>query len=355
MTNAVTLASLANSGYLRNRIINGAMMIDQRNAGAAITPTATVYTVDRWQYGCTQSSKGTVQQNAGSVTPPVGFTNYLGFTSSSAYSVLTGDTFSFFQQIEGLNCYDLAWGSANAKTVTLSFWVRSSLTGTFGGAIVNNAQDQSYPFSYIISSSNTWEYKTITIPGPTAGTWLTTTGTGISVRLSFGTGSSISGTAGAWVGANNWSATGATSVVGTNGATFYVTGVQFEVGTQATPFEWRQFGTELMLCQRYYEKSYDLNTAVGTPNTLGAINFMVNAFTMYAGTISYKVPKRTSPTVTPYNHVTGAAGTWYFVASGTTKNVSAVTNTTNTWEPSGAGTWVANDYTYGQWVASAEL
>ena len=166
MTNAVSLAQQASTGVsqgFKNRIINGAMVIDQRNGGASITPTSGQFSVDRWKMVLSQASKYTAQQNAGSVTSPAGFTNYLGITSSSAYSVLSSDYFFISQGIEGYNMADLNWGSANAKTATLSFWVRSSLTGTFGGSIGNVNGDRSYPFSYTISSANTWEYKTVTI------------------------------------------------------------------------------------------------------------------------------------------------------------------------------------------------
>ena len=236
----------------RNHIINGDMRIDQRNAGAS--GTASAYTVDRWQYYATQSSKGTWQQNAGSVTPPAGFTNYLGFTSSSAYTVTASDVFQIAQYIEGFNVADLGWGTASARTVTLSFLVRSSLTGTFGGALVNSATNRSYPFSYSISSANTWEQKSITIAGDTTGTWLTNNGNGVQVNFALGVGSTYSGTSGSWAGTLYLSATGATSVVGTNGATFYITGVQLEPGSTATPFERRSFGQELSLCQRYFIK-----------------------------------------------------------------------------------------------------
>ena len=235
----------------KNRIINGDMRIDQRNAGASVSVNSQ-YTLDRWYGGSTQSSKYSVQQNAGSVTPPAGFTNYLGVTSSSAYSVLTGDTFWIQQPIEGLNTADLAWGTASAATVTLSFWVRSSLTGTFGGAFTNSGSSRSYPFSYTISSANTWEQKTVTVAGDTSGTWLTTNGAGIIVRFGLGSGATFSGTAGAWAASNLVQPTGSTSVVGTNGATFYVTGVQLEKGSTATSFDYRPYGTELSLCQRYY-------------------------------------------------------------------------------------------------------
>lgn len=245
------VASPPNSMGFRNRIINGDMRIDQRNAGASVTPAALEYQIDRWRYFASQASKITMGQNQGSVTPPAGFTNYLGLTSSSAYSVLAADFFGYQQFIEGLNASDLAWGTANAQAVTLSFWVRSSLTGTFGGSIQNSGTNRSYPFSYTINAANTWEQKTVTIPGDTSGTWLTTNGRGIAVNLMIGVGSNNSGTAGSWAGSDYRSATGATSVVGTSGATFYITGVQLEAGTVASPFERRPYGTELQLCKRY--------------------------------------------------------------------------------------------------------
>ena len=260
MTQAVVLAQQASTGVspgFRNRIINGGMTIDQRNAGASVTPASFSYTLDRWQAVQTTASKFSVQQNAGSVTPPAGFTNYLGVTSLSAYSVGAGDTFNILQSIEGFNCADLAWGTANAKTVTLSFWVRSSLTGTFGGAIKDGSSTNSYPFSYTISSANTWEQKSITVAAPTAGQFSytsTTNGIGLQVVFGLGSGTSFSGTAGAWATVNAYSATGATSVVATNGATFYITGVQLEVGSTATSFDYRPYGTEFSLCERYFQK-----------------------------------------------------------------------------------------------------
>lgn len=244
------------SSVFRNRIINGAMTIDQRNAGASVTITntsAVTYTLDRWNVYGSAASKFSVQQDAGAVTPPAGFNDYLGVTSLAATSVGSGDYYFVSQYIEGFNTADLNFGTANAKTVTLSFWVRSSLTGTFGGSLTNSAINRSYPFSFTINSANTWEYETITIAGDTSGTWVgATNGVGLRVFFSIGMGSSNSGTAGAWAGGDYRSTTGATSVVGTNGATFYITGVQLEVGSQATSFDYRPYGTELALCQRYY-------------------------------------------------------------------------------------------------------
>ena len=255
---AVTAAKLSsdadNISVFRNRIINGAMVIDQRNAGASVTGVSGTYLVDRFVIqNNSGESRFSGQQNAGSVTPPIGFTNYLGLTSTSAYSVGATDVIGVTQFIEGFNIADLGWGTANAKTITLSAWVRSSLTGTFGGSLSEgNAGTAFYPFSYSIHVANTWTQISVTIAGPTIGTWQTTNSRGIQVLFSLGTGSTFSGTVGSWSASSFYSASGATSVVGTDGATFYITGVQLEVGTQATSFEYRQYQQELALCQRYY-------------------------------------------------------------------------------------------------------
>lgn len=241
-----------NASTMKNRIINGAMMINQRAIGT-ITPANGDYTVDRFYAVLSAGSKFTVAQSS---TAPTGFINSLLITSSSAYSLGINDVFGITQRIEGLNVADLAWGTASAKTVTLSFWVYSSLTGTFGGSLSNSASNRSYPFSYTISSANTWTQASVTIAGDTSGTWLTTNGVGIAVNFSIGTGTTYSGSAGSWSGNYYYSATGATSVVGTNGATFYITGVQLEVGSSATGYEYRQYTTELQLCQRYYSTAW---------------------------------------------------------------------------------------------------
>jgi hypothetical protein len=299
MTRAVELAQVASLGVseaFKNRIINGAMVIDQRNAGASATLTNTGYSLDRWQTFLSPSGKYTVQQNAGSVTPPVGFTNYLGVTSTSAYSVSAGDYQAITQPIEGYNIADLGFGTANAKTVTLSFWVRSSLTGTFGGALANNGASRSYPFTYTISAANTWEQKSVTIAGDTSGTWATTSSYGLGVIFGLGVGSTYSGTAGAWASANYQSATGAVSVVGTNGATFYITGVQLEVGSSATSFEYLDYGNVFRQCQRYYYRLNGNQTFSINPNDGGL--WVVTAYnsTSYYGGFVYPVIPRTGPT-----------------------------------------------------------
>ena len=305
---------------MRNRIINGAMVIDQRNAGASVNPsgTAGAYTLDRWIIQRTVTGKFSVQQNAGSVTPPAGYTNYLGVTSLSAYTVGSTDNFWVGQHIEGYNIADLAWGTASAKTVTLSFWVRSSLTGNFGGSLSNSGTyNRFYPFTYTISSANTWEQKIVTITGCPDGSWNTGNTGGILVLFGLGYGSTYgSGTAGAWVAADQEVPTGSTSVVGTNGATLYITGVQLEKGSVATPFEQRPFGQELALCQRYYFKLQ--STAAGCKFG-SSFNYTT---TQALGVVSFPVPMRTSPTALEQ---TGTAGDYsVFITSTGTVTCSSV-------------------------------
>lgn len=273
-----------NASIMKNRIINGAMVIDQRNAGASVTPANGAYTLDRWIYQASQASKVSIQQNAGSVTPPVGFSNYLGVTSLSAYTVGSAETFVVSQRIEGYNIADLGWGTANAKTVTLSFQVYSSLTGTFSGVFGNSDATRSYPITYSIPVANTWTPISVTVAGDTSGTWLKTNGVGIIVYFSLGTGATLSGTAGSWSSNGYYGATGATSVVGTSGATFYITGVQLEVGSSATGFEYVNYQTSLANCQRYYQATGAL-TGIGANGNLFRANLALLA------------PLRAQPTV----------------------------------------------------------
>ncbi len=266
------------------------MRIDQRNAGAAIASlgSGSTYTVDRFYYYGSQSGKFSFQQNQGSVTPPAGFSNYAGFTSLSAFSAAASDVFVLGQVIEGYNISDLAWGTANAKSVTVSFWVRSSITGTHSGFFGNSNLTRSYPFTFTVSSANTWTQISVTIAGDTTGTYSTTNGAGIYVGFNLGCGSTFLGTAGSWQAALYEGATGSVSIVGTNGATFYITGVQLEVGTAATPFERRQYGQELALCQRYYVGFYDFYFTVGVDSSYPTIN---------SGGASWSFQMRTTPTI----------------------------------------------------------
>jgi hypothetical protein len=291
MTRAVELAQVASTGVseaFKNRIINGAMVIDQRNNGASVsTPVASAWTyfLDRWAYFGSTSGRYSVQRNAGSVTPPAGFTNYLGVTSLAATTVGASDVYDIKQAVEGFNIADLGWGTANARTVTVSFWVRSSLTGSFGGSLSNGDFNRLYPFSYSISAANTWEYKTVTIAGDTTGNWYANNDIGVNVVFGLGVGSTFSGPAGAWA-TGGIVPTGSVSVVSTNGATWYVTGVQFEVGSTASSFEYRPYGTELALCQRYFQK-YS-----------GGLAFWARASTVADGPIRFAVLMRSAPSAT---------------------------------------------------------
>ena len=291
----------------KNRIINGAMVIDQRNAGASVSATnAELYTVDRFK--CLQgivTSKFTVQQSS---TVPTGFTKSVVLTSSSAYTVDASDYFLYRQAIEGFNVADLGWGTANAQTVTLSFWVRSSLTGTFGGSLGNGGSNRSYPFSYTINAANTFEYKTITIAGDTTGTWATDNSAGIVVNWSLGMGSTYVGTANVWAGTFYGAPTGSTNLVSTNGATLNITGVQLEKGTQATAFDYRPFGTELALCQRYFYRLSGSGAFYGSG--------VCRSSTVLTSNVVFATTMRTAPsaftqtgTASDYGILTGSGAT----------------------------------------------
>jgi hypothetical protein len=307
MTTSDGVSSSGLYGF-KNKIINGAMVIDQRRAGAALSSNAagSNYTLDRWEAYGEASGKFSAQQNAGSVTPPSGFTNYLGITSLTANTPATGDSYFLRQWIEGFNSADLGFGAAGASTVTLSFWVRSSLTGTFSGVLTNYNQNRAYPYTYTISSANTWEQKSITIVGDTSGTWLTTNSGGIGVMFNLGSGATRLGTANAWATVSYvYGATGSTNVLGTNGATFYITGVQLEKGSVATSFDYRPYGTELALCQRYYWKTFNQSTAPA--QNIGINTGEFQWYSAVAGAVSqgfavrFPSPMRVSPTVTFFN------------------------------------------------------
>jgi hypothetical protein len=278
------VAAPANSMGFRNRIINGDMRIDQRNAGASVTlgsgSTAgnyLAYPVDRFQAQSYSLVTGngaafTAQQNAGAVTPPNGFSNYVGVTVTSTQATLQNSSiYRFIHRIEGFNVSDLGWGAAGAQAITLSFWARSSVTGTFTGCVTNAGGGlgsggwRSYPFTFAISAANTWEQKTVTIAGDTTGTWPKNNNLGLELSFSFGASSNFAGTAGAWGAVEAYAATGGVNLMATSGATFYITGVQLEAGSVASPFERRDYGRELIMCQRYFNKSFFYVTTAGAP------------------------------------------------------------------------------------------
>jgi hypothetical protein len=299
--------SVNSSGFIgnRNRIINGGMVIVQR--GTAASNTNNTFPVDRFRLAVSASSKVNLQQSS-TVPTGEGFVNSVVATSLAATSVGSTDAYEFSQQIEGYNTADLMWGTAAAKTVTLSFWVRSSLTGTFGGTFENSGNTRAYPFSYTISTADTWQKISITVAGDTSGTWLTDNSRGIIIRWSLGCGSSFLTTANAWAAGDYQSVTGETKLVATNGATWYLTGVQLERGSTASSFEYRSYGAELVLCQRYFQSvGTTADVAYGSSGTAPMrINAVNNGGTQPLTGWQYPVAMRATPSIQTYG--AGVAG-----------------------------------------------
>ena len=300
----------------KNRIINGAMVIDQRNAGASLTVNSgsDFYAVDRFSaLGAVADGVFTVQQVTDA---PSGFKNSVKITVTTAdASIGSTQRYLFRQTIEGNNVADLGFGGASASSVTVSFRVKSSVTGTFSGSLQNSAQDRAYPFNFSISSANTWEEKSVTIAGDTSGTWLTDNGAGLRLNFDLGCGSSYRAASGAWAAQIAYGATGSVQLISTVSATFYITGVQLEKGSTATSFDYRPYGTELALCQRYYYKNFP-----AAVNKTFCMSF--NGTTVLAyGYLQFPVSMRTSPTALEQN---GTANNYMMAYLGTSTACSAV-------------------------------
>jgi hypothetical protein len=311
-----------------NRIINGDMRIDQRNNGA--TGTATGYTIDRWVYDASQASKGNWRRGGAAV----GFGGCLVFTSTSAFASAASDYFQFFQLVEADAVSDFQWGTAAAQPVTLSFWVNSSIAGTFAGAIVNDAGTRSYPFNYTVAA-NTWTKIVVTISGDTAGTWVMSgNARALIVRFDLGSGSTYRGPANAWASANYIGVTGAVSVVAVNAATFNLTGVKLEVGGVATPFNRQSLTKSMADCQRYF---------------IGTQTFVLGGYGSSSGTeyfpVTFPVTMRAAPTM----NFTGSGGIGYTaVGTGTISTFGFSSSVSPVAGPAG----YAVNY---NWNASAEL
>jgi hypothetical protein len=324
--NDASTQNTAATGFgFKNRIINGAMVVAQRGTSfAGLTNGGTAYTLDRWLWveSAIATAVQTVSQDS---SAPVGFVNSLKVQTTTAQSSLNaGNAYRLIQYIEGNNVSDLGFGTANAKTFTLSFWVRSSLTGTFGGALFNQASNRYYVYSYTINAANTWEYKTITIAGDTSGTWDTGNTVGLAVTFSLGAGSDYLAAAGSWGGTRAEAPIGQVNVAGTLNATFYITGVQLEKGSTATSFDYRPYGTELALCQRYYWKPS------ADPVGLAATGYGAG------GRLNNPVPMRTAATISgaTFSVNTGSAGT--VVSIFQSVNGQVVYNGSNNWTTNAA-------------------
>ena len=308
----------------KNKIINGDMRVDQRDGTATINATGVTYNVDRWLgRGVGSAGVFTLVQDT---TSPANFTNSLKATVTTAdSSIASGSSYRIQQMVEGYNMADLNWGTSDAQSVSLSFWVRSSQTGTFGGSVGNGDFNRFNVFSYTISSANTWEYKTVTIAGDTSGTWVTNNTLGLRLNFSLGAGSTLLASAGSWGASTKEGVTGQTNVIATNSATFYVTGVQLEANTTATPFEYLQYGQQYANCQRYYQTLMDCNQSyVNTGQHVGGrcqfntemrANPTITSSVLESGNVnnSYVYHKQSSNSF-GYYHSASAAGNFYWYA-----------------------------------------
>ena len=339
----------------KNRIINGAMVIDQRNAGAAVTSNN--YCTDRWRVETVSDGVFSAQQVSDA---PTGFVKSLKWTTTTADASLTTTQYAIIRQgIEGFNTADLMWGTANAQTITVSFWVKSSLTGTFGGTVHNSDANRSYPYTYTISSANTWEQKSVTIAGDTTGTWKTDNNAGIQIYWGLGVGPTYSGTANTWAATLYMAPTGAVSVIGTLNATWQITGVQLEKGSTATSFDYRPYSAELAMCQRYYQQ-INGNSFVGTA-AYGMIGSgMVYTTTQADISIPLKVSMRATPTISQSTTTIQVGGALYASTgigdAGSTPNVifARISNAGTMTAGYGAN-FQSNNNAAGYFAASAEL
>lgn len=351
--NSITVGGQQVSSFtgMRNRVINGAMIIDQRASGTITASNAIVYGIDRWCNYAATTSKFTVAGTTASYPP--GFTNAILITSSGANVPASSDQYCIIHRIEGYNLMDAAYGTVTPTTYTLSFWVRSSVTGTFGVSLYTN-NSKCYVSTYVVNSANTWEYKTITIPGDTATAMATNNGLALEIRFSVGQGSSgvISpSSANTWFSGNVLQTSDCVNLMATSGATMYITGVQFERGSVATPFELRPYTTELQLCQRYYYKTQQTGNA-----TSGGIAVFQN-FTASegAGGARFPVRMRATPTITNYDN-NGNSGAIHVAASGNVSgvNVGWIDSDSWNWINKAAG-WSSGTCAISSFKADAEL
>ena len=270
-------------GMFRNLIINGNMAIDQRGNGASrgFGPGNIGCALDRWKITTWSTLQCNVQQQSGG---PTGYSNFLRLTNNGTGAPGAANKYTVSQAIEGYTAAKLQFGTANASAVALSFWVRSSVTGTYSGA-VRNDNTRTYLFTYTISAANTWEQKTVLLVGDTGGTWVKGSGKGLEVAFDLGSGSAYrSATTGSWLAGDYWGVNSST-VFNSSGATWDLTGVQLEAGSSASPFEWRPYATEFQLCQRYYAVAYAnalFNATAGSQSGTGVVPYPVQMRTVPA-------------------------------------------------------------------------
>jgi hypothetical protein len=294
LTGLITSTQLVTSAQymgFKNRIINGGMVIDQRNAGASVSMSAGngAYCLDRWRTQRAGTGTLTLQQTT---TAPVGANNSLKVTITGTSTPSAGDYYTIGQIIEGSNIFDLAWGTANNQPITISFWVQSSVTGTYVASVYNwGASNYTFPATFTINAANTWEQKTVTVTGATAaasGSWFTQNLGSLYLRIDLGSGSNFNGTANAWNSSGGFRTSSSVSLISNSSATFYITNVQLEVGSQATSFDYRDYGRELSMCYRYFQ-------SIPQPTLRGVLASTTSASRCGCPLV---VPMRAAPTTT---------------------------------------------------------
>jgi hypothetical protein len=354
--NGMTPTAQSLQGF-RNRLINADMRIAQRGTAAVTFDTNATYILDRWTQNNSGGATITGQQ---STTAPTGFVNSLLVTATSGGAPSAAQLRVVRQKIEGLNTSDLGWGTASAQTVTASFWVRSNVTGTFACYVTNAGYTRSQVQTFSISASNTWEYKTVVFAGDTSGTWATDTSTGVEFGFDVGSGSNFDATAGVWNAAFDTRTSGAVTLSSTTNNNIFITGVQLEAGSVATPFERVPYGTQLALCQRYFEKTFPVDVApVNAAGQSSAEIFLSGSANgggfggnMYFG-YPWKVTKRAAPTVTAFNTRDTVAGTWSTFDGTTRANTAPFFENANT---NGVSGYIARGtLSIAAMTASAEL
>jgi hypothetical protein len=352
--NDASVQNTAASGFgFKNRLINGACMIDQRNAGASVSINgATSFPVDRFKV---TTGGGGVISASRSTTAPTGFVNSLSSTVSTAdSSIASSDIYVIDCFNEGFSTSDFGFGTASASTVTLSFWVRSSVTGTYGVRISNGSFNRCYVSTYTVNAANTWEQKSVTIAGDTTGTWATDNSTGIAVTWDLGSGTNWNGTANTWQAGNFLRTSGCVNWIATAGATFQITGVQLEKGSTATSFDYRPYGTELQLCQRYYQRSAgQVGVAAGYGGVDWAYIQCQNA-NWIGGNLPFKASMRAAPTFRNSGFA-GTVGTVGRASTGTDSTVSLQSSLEGTCSQFSSNVATASESIMFRWDANSEL